>query len=154
MKCRSMVSLPLLHPPAAYHAYLQHISILSTSAARFLAGSDVADLAAPPPPPCSTSTYSVPDNFLTSPFSSEVPMNDLAAPPPPPCRAPEVLLCPTKASPADHKFEQGSRHYTTGAGGHSWHRRWVVGVHSTMPAIACPHMTCTTDQSSGFVNHA
>ena len=30
--------------------------------------------------------------------------------------APEVLLCPTKKTPADFKFEQGARHYTTGAG--------------------------------------
>jgi hypothetical protein len=31
-------------------------------------------------------------------------------------RAPEVLLCPTKDSPGDFKYEEGSRQYHTGAG--------------------------------------
>ena len=36
--------------------------------------------------------------------------------------APEVLLCPTKNSPADFKYEKNSKHYTTGADS------WAVGA--------------------------
>ena len=36
--------------------------------------------------------------------------------------APEVLLCPTKNSPADFKYEPHSKHYTTGADS------WAVGA--------------------------
>ena len=52
-------------------------------------------------------------------------------------------MCPTKTSPADHKYESGSRHYTTGAG---------VGYFGVLSAIACSQALqgCSNSEGAGI----